>query len=178
MFSRMATAVFLATIAISPLNAAEEVPLADLKAATRSLGFLQNLPRGGSFAIGIVYPSGSANGKVTSQQASEQMRGLEGPNGSVLKPEPIAVGDLAGHAEHLDALYLMPGLGGGSATIVEEARRRHLLVMSSDPTCLDQHCCMLMVRDTGRVEIILDSGLAQSAGISFSSVFAMMVKHR
>ena len=72
--------------------------------------------------------------------------------------------------------YLIPGTT--SSAIVDVARRRHLLVMSNDPTCLDQRSCMLMVRDTGRVEIVLDSALAQSAGVSFSSVFTMMVQHR
>lgn len=171
----LATALGLATT--FPALAADDVSLADLKAATRSLGFLQNLPRAGTFTVGIVYAPGS-NGKSLGQQVVEQMRGLAGPNGSGLKPETIAVNDLPGHMAHLDALFLVPGASANAATILDAARRRHLLVMSNDPACLDQHCCMLMVRDAGRVEIVLDSALADSAGVSFSSVFAMMVKHK
>lgn len=177
-FSRLAVALILGVTAISRAWAAEDVSLADLKAATRSLGFLQNLPRGGSFNLGIVYAPGSANGKLLSQQVAERLRGLPGPNESDLKPEAIAVNDLTGHAAHLDALYLVPGATTNAAAIADVAKRRHLLVISNDPACLDQRCCMLMVRDGGKVEIVLDSELAQSAGIAFSSVFAMMVKHR
>ena len=164
--------------AFFPAYAVDEVSLADLKAATRSLGFLQNLPRGGSFNLGIVYAPASPNGKLLGQQVAERLRSLPGPNQSDLKPEAIATSELTGHAAHLDALYLVPGITGSAAAIADVAKRRHLLVISNDPACLDQHCCMLMVRDSGKVEIVLDSELAQSAGVNFSSVFAMMVKHR
>lgn len=177
-FLKLVVIFSLAMAGIFPAWAAEDVSLADLKAATRSLGFLQNLPRGGSFSIGIVYAGGSASAKATSQQVAERMRGLAGPNDADLKPEIIAAGELTGHSSRLDALYLVPGTTGSAATIVDVARRRHLLVLSNDPACLDQNCCMLMVRDGGKVEIVMDAALTQSAGIAFSSVFAMMVKHK
>ena len=171
--SLILAAAFAAAAAAVPARAADDVSLADLKAATRSLGFLQY--HSGGFVIGIVY---APNGKNLSQQTAERIRTLPGPNNSGFKAETVAVGELAGSSEHLDALYLVPGTTGNASAIADIARRRHLLVMSNDPACLDQHCCMLMVRDNGRVEIVLDSELAQAAGVSFSSVFAMMVKHK
>ena len=161
-----------------PALAADDVSLADLKAATRALGFLQNLPRANEFIVGIVYLPGTAGSKVLGQLAAERMRTLPGPKDTGLKAELIAVSDLANYPGRLDALYLLPGTAANPSVIVDLARRRHLLVMSNDQACLDQRCCMLMVRDTGRVEIVMDSALAQSAGVSFSSVFAMMVKHK
>jgi YfiR/HmsC-like len=161
-----------------PARAADDVSLADLKAATRTLGFLQNFPRDKTFVLGIVWSPGSANGKAIGQQTADRIDPLVGPNDTDVRAQLIAVGDLAAHADRLDALYLVPGTAGSGAAIVDMARRKHLLVISNDPSCLDQHYCMLMVRDTGRVEIVLDSALAQSAGVTFSSVFAMMVKHR
>ena len=176
--SRLAAALALSLAAGLPAHAADDVSLADLKAATRSLGFLQNPPHADGFVLGIVYAPGTANGKSLAQQTADRIRGLPGPNDKGLKAEPIAVGDLAAHTDRLDVLYLVSGTAGNAAAIVDLARRRHLLVVSNDPACLEQNCCMLMVRDTGRVEIVLDSALAQSAGIAFSSVFAMMVKHK
>jgi len=167
--------IFLLSMAV-PARAADDVSLADLKGATRSLGFLQNLPHANDFVVGIVYAS--ASGKALGQLAADRIRTLPGPNDGGLKAELIAVNDLANHTDRLDALYLIPGTTANASAIVDVARRKHLLIVSNDPACLDQHCCMLMVRDTGRVEIILDSNLAQSAGVTFSSVFAMMVKHR
>jgi hypothetical protein len=86
--------------------------------------------------------------------------------------------DLLNYAGRLDALFVLPGATADAGVIMDTARRRRLLVMSNDPACLDQRACMLMVRDSGRAEIVLDSGLAQSAGVTFSSIFAMMVKRR
>jgi hypothetical protein len=169
----------LCLASILPAHAAEDVSLADLKAATRSLGFLQNLPHAGDFIVGIVYAPGSAGAKALALQAAERIRTLPGPKDTSLKIDLIPANELASRTDRLDALYLIPGAAAANGpVIVDVARRKHLVVISNDPACLDQHCCMLMVRDSGQVEIILDSALAQSAGVTFSSVFAMMVKHR
>jgi hypothetical protein len=170
----------IAALSLTAISAAaaDDVSLADLKAATRSLGFLQNPQHNNDFVVGIVYVTGSAGSKTLGQQTADRIRALPGPKDSGLKTEIITVNDLANHADRLDALYLLPGTSAGASAIIDMARRKHLLVMSNDPACLDQHCCMLMIRDTGRVEIVMDSALAQSAGVTFSSVFAMMVKHK
>jgi hypothetical protein len=176
LYSSAAAVLALTVAAVDPASAADDVSLADLKAATRSLGFLQNLPRANTFSVGIVYLPGVPASKALAQQTADKLRSLPGPNNAALKAEPISIHDLAGHVDGLSALYLLPG--AEDSGVVEVARRNHLLVMSNDPNCLGQRCCMLMVRDTGRVEIVLDSALADSAGVSFSSVFAMMVKHK
>src|SRR4051812_40045148 len=78
-------AVFAVALAAAiPAQAADDVSLADRKAATRSLGFLQNAAHSGSFVIGIVY---APNGKNLSQQTAERIRTLPGPNDSGLKAE-------------------------------------------------------------------------------------------
>jgi hypothetical protein len=174
----LAGAILALSLAFACPARADDVSLADLKAATRTLGFLQNLPHDKIFVLGIVYSPGSANSKAIGQQTVERIGPLVGPNDTDVRAQLIAASDLAAHTDRLNALYLVPGTASSGAAIVDVARRRHLLVISNDPGCLDQHYCMLMVRDPGRVEIILDSALAQSAGVAFSSVFAMMVNHR
>jgi hypothetical protein len=176
--ARLAALVAFCLAVSQPARAADDVSLADLRAAARSFGFLQNQLRANDFTVGIVYASGSTASKALGQQVADRLRALPGPKDGALKTEMIAANDLASRAEGLDALYLLPGTAASASAIVEVARRKHLLVISNDPACLDQRCCMLMVRDIGRVEIVLDSALAQSAGIAFSSVFAMMVKHK
>lgn len=174
--SRLAAILLLGMAAFFPACAAEEVSLADLKAATRSLGFLQNQRPAGAFTIGIVYLPAVPASRALAQQTAERLRGLPGPNNAALRPELVSILDLANRGDGLSALYLLPGAFGNG--VADAARRKHLLVLSNDPACLDQHCCMLMVRDPGHVEIVLDSDLAQAAGVTFSSVFAMMVKHK
>jgi hypothetical protein len=171
---RLAAIAALGFAILSPAQAADDVSVADLRAATRALGFLQNLPRKSEFVIGIVHAGNTA----LAQQTAERMRGLSGPNNAALRTEIVSQNDLAAQADRLDAIYLLPGGTSGGAAIVAAARRRHIPVLSNDRACLDANCCMLMVRDTGQVEIILDTGLTRSAGVNFSSVFAMMVKRK
>jgi hypothetical protein len=154
-------------------QAADDVSLADLRAASRSLGFLQNLPRKSEFVIGIVHGGDG----MLAHQTADRMRGLGGPNNAALKAEIVPLNEFAAHADRVDAFYLLPGITGAGA-VIEAARRRHIPILSNDPSCLEARCCMLMVRDAGQVEIILDTGLTASAGVTFSSVFAMMVKRR
>jgi hypothetical protein len=167
-----------ALLLCSTASAAVDVTMADLRAAARSLGFLQNIAHNNGLTIGVVYVPGSAEGRFLAQQTAERLRTLAGPRDTSLKAEIIAINDLANYPGQLDALFLLPGITGGAVGVMDVARRKRLLVMSNDPACLDQRFCMLMARDSGRAEIVLDSALAQSAGITFSSIFAMMVKRR
>jgi hypothetical protein len=85
---------------------------------------------------------------------------------------------LAQFASRVDALFLLPGSSKDQAAITEFMRRRHLVSISNDPACMDAKCCVLMVRTTGGVEIVLDTQLAEAVGAHFSSVFTMMVKRK
>lgn len=175
----MTAALGLGLCLTSPAHAAGDISLADLKAAIRSLGFLQNLPRNDAFVVGVIYAPGSPDNKSLGQQTAERIRTIPGPTDAGLRAEVISANDLAQYPGHIDALFLVPGIAPATAAgIADTARRKHLLVMSNDPSCFDQRCCMLMVRAGSRVDIVLDTALASSAGVSFSSVFAMMVKHR
>ena len=71
----------------------------------------------------------------------------------------------------------LPGAANAQA-IADIVRRRHVISISTDPACLDSKCCVLMVHAERKVEIVLDTALADAAGAHFSSVFAMMVKRR
>lgn len=171
-FRKWAAISALSAAILSPARAADDVSVADLRAATRALGFLQNLPRKSEFVIGIVH---AGNGMLAHNTA-DRLRGLLGPNNAALKAVIVPLSELAAQADHVDAFYLLPGTTG--TAIVEAARRRHIPILSNDRGCLEARCCMLMVRDAGQVEIILDTGLTASAGVTFSSVFAMMVKRK
>jgi hypothetical protein len=72
----------------------------------------------------------------------------------------------------------MPGVFGSAADIIQIARQRHLLTISDDPSCLSSSCCVLMVRSERRVEIVLDTSLADAVGAHFPSVFLMLVTRK
>jgi hypothetical protein len=163
---------------ISSATRAAEVTSSDLEAAIRTLGFLETLHRDSAVNLGVVYAPDSATAKAQAASVATRISALPGPNKSVLRATPVATEALAQAADQLDVIYLMPGASAEAATIIEAARRRHLVTISNDPTCLDQKCCVLMIRTGRGVEIILQTSLADAVGARFSAVFSMMVKRQ
>jgi hypothetical protein len=163
---------------LCPPGAMGDVTDADLQAGARALGFLDSLPHDGIVAVGIVYADAVPDGKTQAQQTADRLRMVPGPNNARFQPVLVPIEMLSRSSERLDVLYLMPGLSGFAATIVETARQRHLLTLSDDPACLESHDCVLMVRAERRVEIVLDIALADAVGVHFPSVFMMLVTRK
>jgi len=163
---------------IPAARAAGEVTSADLQATARSLGFLENLRRDGPLVIGIVYAPSGADARTAAGQAAERLASIPGPNGSTLRTIVIAADGLDQTSERLDAIFLMPGASTGGTPLSGVVRRRRLLSISTDPACIDQQCCVLMVCTGSGVEIVLQTALADVVGARFSTVFMMMVKRQ
>jgi hypothetical protein len=159
-------------------DAASEVTPADLHATARALGFLDPLPRDKTIVVGIVYSPSLIGGRALAAQAAEQLKAIPGPNHTSFQAEVIPTDGLAQFADRVDAIFLFPGTSKDQAAIGDFLRRRHLVSISNDPACMDAKCCVLMVRTTGGVEIVLDTQLAQEVGAHFSSIFTMMVKRK
>jgi len=177
--ARIAAAVAVcATLAQMPPARAADVALADLQAATRSLGFLDSLQNRSTISIGVVYGASARAGKNSAAQTAGALAAMRGPGSAAIRANAVSVEELTQNAQHFDALYLMPGLAANSAQIADAVRRLHVVSISSDPACLDTRCCVLMVQAGSGVNIVLDTALATAAGAQFSSVFTMMVKRR
>ena len=174
----LAAALTLLLCTAHAAYAASEVSSADLQAAARALGFLDPLPRDQTIVVGIVYAPNLIGGRASAVQAAEQFKAIPGPNHTSFQTEIISADALAQFANRVDALFLLPGSSKDQAAITEFMRRRHLVSISNDPACMDAKCCVLMVRTTGGVEIVLDTQLAEAVGAHFSSVFTMMVKRK
>jgi hypothetical protein len=159
-------------------HAASDVSAADLQAATRAIGFLQNLPHDGSIVIGIVYATQSEASKALATQIAATLASLPGPNKSVIRTKLVSIDSLAQTTERLDALFLVPGISSEGSAIGDAIRRRRIISISNDPSCLDSNCCVLMVRAKPDVEIVLNTVVADAVGANFSTVFAMIVKRR
>jgi len=173
-----ASAVICTTLALTSTARAAGVALADLQAATRSLGFLDSLQNRSTISIGVVYGAGVHDGKNSAAQTAGALAAMHGPGSSTIRASIVTVDELAQNAQHFDALYLMPGITANGAQIADTVRRQHIVSISSDPACLDAKYCVLMVQAGSSVNIVLDTALANAAGAQFSSVFAMMVKRR
>ncbi len=173
-----AAGMALATLLAAPTACAGEVTGADLRAVANALGFLDGLPHGGPIDIGIVYAPDNGDAKIRAAQAATLLSGMPGPNQSPLRAQLLTVKDLTETGYHVNAVLLMPSAVGQAAAISDAARRRKVLTVSTDPSCLASGCCALMVRADGRVQIVLDTAVADAVGARFSSVFKMMVERR
>lgn len=165
-------------LAATPSASADEVSLSDLEAATRTLGFVENLPKDGTLALGVVFASQAPESRALALDVAERLRGIAGPNSLTITAEIIPADSISQYAGRLDALFILPGASGEGAAIADAVRQRHLVSISNDPRCLDQQCCVLLVRTAQDVEIVLNGELAKAAETRFSSVFAMMVKRK
>lgn len=179
-FSSISRAIVFAAgiLTATPSASADEVSLSDLEAATRTLGFVENLPKDGILALGVVFASQAPESRALALDVAERLRGLAGPNSLTIKTDIIAADSISQYAGRLDALFILPGVSGEGAAIADAVRLRRLVSISNDPRCLDQQCCVLMVRTAQDVEIVLNGELAKAAETRFSSVFAMMVKRK
>jgi hypothetical protein len=103
---------------------------------------------------------------------------MRGPNSRPLQAVAISTTELDKFLGHLDVIFLMPGASKHSEVILDAMHRHHLMSISGDPACADERCCVLMVSSGQRVEIYLNTALAEAVGARFSLVFTMVVKRR
>jgi hypothetical protein len=160
------------------VHAAERVTVTDLRAAVGALGFLDNLPRGENLVIGVVYAADVPAAEASATETAKLVSAIPGPNSVLLRPAVISSADLGQFRGRLDALFLMPGASTQANAVLDALHRRRIVSISSDPACLDEKVCVLMVRTGSRVEIVLDTALADAVGARFSPVFAMVVKRK
>jgi hypothetical protein len=163
---------------VPPMRAMDKVSADNLQAAIRTLSFLESLPREGVIAVGVVYPSDIPNAQALALETAKSIGDMRGPNSRPLQAVALSTIELGTFSGHLDVIFLMPGASKDSELILDAMRRHQLMSISGDPACADARCCVLMVRSGQRVEISLNTALAEAVGARFSLVFTMVVKRR
>ena len=157
-------------------NAADPISIDNLQAAVQTLNFLESLPKEGPVTVGVIFASEIANSQDQAKETVKAIGTLRGPNNRDLQAVAISIDDLSHYAGHLDMIYLLFGTSSHSGAIVTAIRRLRAVSISDDPACVATKCCVLLVRSAQRVEITLNSALADAAGARFSLVFMMVVK--
>jgi YfiR/HmsC-like len=159
-------------------RAMDQVSVDNLQAAMRTLSFLESLPKEGVIAVGVVYPSDIPTTEVLALDVAKCIGTIRGPNSRMLQSLVLSTNALDKFEGHLDVIFLVPGASKHSEAILDAMRRHHLVSISDDPACVDAKCCVLMVRAGQRVEISLNTTLADAVGARFSLVFMMVVKRK
>jgi hypothetical protein len=159
-------------------SAMDQASIDNVQAAMRTLSFLESLSKDGPIVVGVVYPSDIPNAQAVAEATAQLIATLHGPNARPLQPHLISTSELSQFQGHLDVLFLMVGASSHSAVILDSIRRHHLVSLSDDPLCAETQCCVITVHAGPRVEISLNTALADAVGARFSLVFTMVVKRK
>jgi hypothetical protein len=172
-------AALLLIFEIAPrADAMDPISADNVQAAMRTLTFLESLPQQGPIVVGVVFPSDVPASHAAAEATAQLIATVHGPNSRALRPRLIPDDALAQFDGHLDVLFLVKGISRHCASIVDVMRRRRLVSLSDDPSCADMGCCVVTVRAGQRVEISLNTALADTVGAHFSLIFTMVVKRK
>jgi hypothetical protein len=152
-----------------PLNA--EVTQTDLKIVARALSFMQE-PLTGTVRVGILY-SPSSNLSREQAESLQRMLGSGLKVGNVeLKPVLVPLGDAA--AANVDIFLLTENVGKAEA----EAAGIHGMkrpCVTTDISKVQSGICLMGVRTQPRVQIVVNRAAAAASGVTFATVFRVMI---
>ena len=175
----MIVALFVALFGILPTaHAVDRASVDNLQASVRTLGFLESLPKEGSIVVGVIYASDTRDGEALAAETAALLSTMRGPNSRRLQPQVLSINGLANFKGHLDVLFLVRGATNRSEVLSDAMRRLRLVTISDDSLCSITQTCVLMVRAGQRVEISLNTALADAVGAHFSLVFMMVVNRK
>ncbi len=145
----------------------------DLQVLARTLGFLDP-PLGGELNIGIVYDPASTASTLDATAARDLLAAGLRVGNTVLHGTLVPVAQAA--AAEVDLFLLAGGSGARAAELVPVLQQRQLACISADLEQVRAGHCAVGIQSAPRVEIVVNSELAGECGMSFASVFRMMVK--
>ncbi len=171
----LATVAFTIAIGLGGIAArAATVTSADLHAVANALGFLNGLPQSDPVHVGIIF---GADRKQAGAVAG-MLKSITGPNQAPFRPTLLPASGLANVSTRFDVLLIMPDAMNHSTEIARFAKQGKTVTVATDPACIGNGSCVLMVQADHGIRIVLNTELAEKVGADFSPVFAMMVERQ
>ncbi len=134
------------------------------------MGFLDPAPHGGT--VGVVYAPTDPASRADAEAIISLFGAGLASGGGVVTAKAVssaALGDGAG----LIAVILATGAGEGGASAV--ARLHGMLCITAVEELVQSGHCIMAVHSQPRVEITINRAAAQTAGVSFTPAFSMLV---
>lgn len=171
-FSLVPVALLSVLLVFSPLARAE-VTQRDLQVASRALGFMEP-PFTGTLRLGIVHaPDRPVSNRQARQIESTLSSGLSIGN-ITLTPVLVPLSEVGG--ANVDLFLLTGNLGDdGSEQFRDAWLARGIPCLTMDIDQVRAGNCLLGIRSSPKVEILLNSQMADRIGVTFASVFKMMI---
>lgn len=146
----------------------------DLQVLARTLGFLDP-PRSGTLRVGIVYDPAHAESLRLANRSAALLADPGLRIGSLeLRGVLVPAADAA--QAQVDLFLLEAGASAAGAQLPAVLRERRLPCLSTDLEQVRQGHCSIGIQSQPRVEILVNRSLAEASGLSFASVFRMMIR--
>lgn len=159
--------------AVSAATAHAEVTAADMQVAARALSFLEN-PLTGTVRLGIVHAPASPRSKQEAEKVAALLR--DGMRIGGLELQPVLI-DLADARDaQVDLFYLTGAIGPRDASVVAITAARQMPCVTTHVGLVAAGKCALGVRSSPKVEILVHREAARASGMTFATVFRVMVK--
>jgi hypothetical protein len=166
----MGSLAVCALLAAAPLHA--QVTSMDLQVAGRALGFLDK-PLSGDVQVAVVY----AQNNPQSVQAAESLRSQMGDGlkvgNTTLRPVLVPLTEVG--KVNTGLLFLAPSAGAEADAMKQVIQAKHLMCFTTDIAQVKAGRCAVGIRSQPRIEIIVNRDAAAVSGVSFSTVFRMMI---
>ncbi|MEZ5823673.1 MAG: YfiR family protein [Geminicoccaceae bacterium] len=148
----------------------------DLEVVARSVGFLTERPSG-EVMIGVVADPAVLRSLEEAKSIEALIdKGIKGPAFS-FRATGISVDQLA-ELDGIDMLLVTEGLAEHHETIFNAASRLGILTVSTDESCVDSGHCVMWVKGSPSVRIVVNRAAARASNISFQTSFRMLITER
>jgi hypothetical protein len=150
----------------SPLGAA--VTPTDLQVAARALSFMEK-PLTGTLRVGIVYAPDSPQSQRQAEDL-EKMLGAGFKSGNVeMRPTLVKLADLAN--AKVDLFFMTEFVGARPALDALKSRP----CVTTDLNQVRDGVCLMGVRSSPKVQIVVNRAAANASGIAFATIFRVMI---
>jgi hypothetical protein len=166
----LVSGLLCACVAFSHTVAAE-VTATDLQVAARALSFMEK-PLGSVVRVGIVYAPDSPR----SVREAETLRTLLGEGMKIgkfeLRPTLVKIDGLA--AAQVDMFFLTEFVSATDASGAGIVALKHPCV-TTDFAQVESGACLMGVRSAPKVQIVINRAAAKDSGVTFATVFRVMI---
>jgi hypothetical protein len=162
----------LGLLLLAPVLRAE-VTATDIQVAARALSFVADPPTG-VVRVGIVY----ARGNRKSSQQAQELRSLLGDGFRVgpLELKPVLVEASAVEAANVNLYFLTSHLTPAETPhFAVRGSGMRTLCITTDITQVRNGSCLLGIRSKPKVEVLVNRATALKHGVTFSTVFRVMI---
>ena len=175
--SRAFAAAWAAWFLVTPSWASRaEFSVKDAQVLGRTLGFVGDGMTGVA-VIGVAFASNSP----ASRREADAVRAVVGDElstGRVKLRARLVPLDQLTTVEGIDALFVTSGLVTSTGVIADAARRLGIPTVSTDMACVEAANCVLGFSSEPTVQIVIDRGAADRAGVRFVQAFRMLVREK